>query len=115
MSRDTVDDLHEAEDTIGFLTARLEEVEEAAMAARLSGEGWWTALGRCERIAREGVNHGKSYCRCAWCEDEDEPGGGYYECDPEYCGCPADHEHPHPFDSREDADEEVDGHHDLEG
>lgn len=82
MSRDTIDDLHYAEDTLGALTSALEAVHEYIEAnpdilpAELVDKVKWA------------VSEGKGYCRCFYDDDEG------YGCD-SACGCPAHHEHPH--------------------
>lgn len=83
MSRDTIDDLHLAEDALGQVRAALEAVH-----AHIEANPGLLPADLASAVS-SAVSAGKEYCRCEYDEDEG------YLCDRQYCGCPADHEHPH--------------------
>lgn len=86
MSLDTADEIHHAEDTIGVLTAALDEAVELLEGVMVGKH--YIGLTLPERTAsiRFAAQTGHSYCRPT-CEYED----GEWLCG-EFCGCPADHE-----------------------
>lgn len=110
MSHSTVDDLHLAEDALGFLTARVDEIVNL-LEAELSKDllecyqcgGPTTSAGDYDplvplraalELAKTASGHGHDYCRCEL-EFDDGRDDDNYTC-PDDCGCPHDHEHPHP-------------------
>lgn len=82
MSHDTVDDLHHAEDTLGTLRLALEAVQ-----AYVKDNPEILPAALVEQID-QAVSVGQGYCRCEYDEDDG------WLCDGQFCGCPAEHEHP---------------------
>lgn len=72
---DTVDELHNAEDTIGYLAARIRDAREAILTG---GEA------SAYELLLEAGAHADDYCR--GCEDPEQ-------CAEEVCGCPCHARH----------------------
>lgn len=89
MSSDTVDDLHEAEDTIGQATQMLRDAARDVHLAHARQPFEECRKEACVRLRAE-LAELEGYCRPS-CYEE----GGVWACGGDGCGCPAEHPPSH--------------------